>query len=136
MKIPKKFVIGFAVALSIFIVGFWFLKVDVNLNMGIFIIIWCAITGGLFHIKHKFHQGNFPIIAGAIFILGGSIAFFGTMSFDYPMEDGTVYHKEKWWTLTLPQMGVFILVAVFGVLIAKEGGKQAMKNQYFWGRKL
>lgn len=131
------FLIAFVITIIFFVVVFDIVGIPINQNLTIAIFGFGLMSGGLVSIWMKgiLHQGHFSIVVGLIFMVIGSVMFFGVFSFAYTDVDGEIKMKEKLWDLSVQESGVFILLIVVGFASLVSGLKQMMGSQYFWGMK-
>jgi len=129
------FLAGFLVTIIFFFIVFDNFGIEINEDLTLGIIFIALISGGFVSLWRlgKIHQGHFSMVIGIIFIVVAVVLLYGVASFAYTDEDGNIQMKEKLWTMTAQQSGVFVLVGVLGVLALITGIKLALQNAYFWG---
>ncbi len=134
LPIPISFIVGFVASLIVFLVGFNYIGVEVNFNLGLFIILFSLGIGGLIKMRKKWHQGQLPMFLGLLMIIAGAVLFYGDMEYKTKnSETGELELKDRWWNLTSKQDGIFILLLIFGLITLIAGMKQSFSSAYFWG---
>lgn len=128
------FIIGFIVTVIAFYFGFSVMGININYSLGWFIFLFAVAIGVLLRFKGRFHLGHLPMLMGAIFIIGGLTLFWGTFTFNYvDPQTGNVVPKPQWWDLDYQQTGIFLIMAVIGIILFVKGVRGAMANWYFFG---
>ena len=84
-------------------------------------LYWVFITFlsrvGILHFGHGWIVvGMYLILVGAVFVLGGN-------------------YNQKWWMLSIPQLGIFTIGFVLGAIFLIFGLVQMWRNQYFLMRR-
>ena len=72
---------------------------------------------GVLHFGHGWIvAGLFLILTGAVFVIGGN-------------------YNQKWWMLSIPQLGIFTIGFILGAIFLIFGLVQMWRNQYFLMRR-
>ena|SRR3990167_8044547 len=79
------------------------------------------------HYVNFLHLGHWPIEWGGFLFLLGYGFLYGDLQI--------FYSGSQWWNLSIPQLGVFSLSIVIGILLFIFGLVQVWRNQYFSMRK-
>jgi len=137
-KIPIPFIAGFLVTFVFFIIAFTQFDIGITDKLWLAILGFSVIVGMMVSIWRRgiFHQGHFPVVIGAIFVIVGLVMFNGTFTYKTVDEvTGELVQKPQMWDLTPPEAGAFILLIVIGLFSIVSGMKQIFANSYWWGRR-